>query len=64
MNRPFPGICVHLGYYGPPVGEEPLAEMKPRLAGEAPAGETRHSAERPRGEHAAQRTSRVVIRCR
>jgi hypothetical protein len=33
MNRDFPGIRMHLGYYGPPLNEEPIAQMKPRLAG-------------------------------
>lgn len=33
MQREYPGIRMHLGYYGPRVSDEPIAQMKPRLAG-------------------------------
>jgi hypothetical protein len=33
----YPGIRMHLGYYGPPVAQEPLAQMKPHPAEQQPA---------------------------
>ena len=59
MHSSYPGIRVHLGFYGPRMAEEPIAQMKPRL----PESQ-RESVNELRPAHPSQRlpASRVEIR--